>query len=1051
MKKLLTYLAAAVVLTVPNAKATGSSSVFDESGAFVVARSVKLGDTNISSFSPKTSEAAQKTCDPNDPTCSGGKHCDSGSDCADGEYCTTVHVCKPLCEKNITSDKVKCSGETPVCTASNHKSYCACTDDSCPNAYKCAESGKSASCSACSKDEECGCPAGTVSNGSGQCVTCNFDTKCADDQYCANAGTASSSCQTVSCDADKYAADHTCKSCSDAIANCAECNNAKACLVCQKGYDLVDGKCELHDCGPGQYLNMDDGQCYSCINGCKSCSNGSTCDACENAYDLQEGLCVIKDCNKDGKEGMYLVTETGECLSCPSTCTACSTVMTSTETSICTACAEGYTLDEATGACRPLNCSDAEYVKGNECLPCSGSISNCLTCSGENTCTKCANGYTLENGQCVGIDCAAGSYLNTTKDPASCDSCSSPCATCSGSATSCTSCIDGYKLSRSDKFSRATCVQKSCSEMGFSTSCQSGYTASYITSGSDGKCYSCSKPGDYCASDSDCTDAYEKCVNYKCVKKSCSEIGSDLKTSCSAGYNAVDAHVSGSDGKCYECRKIDGYCSSNSDCSDSTYKCSNNSCVKKSCSEINSSYKTSCSEGQNKDSTGVSGSDGTCYTCSAISGWCSSNSDCGDTEKCVNNGCTKKSCGEMGYATSCASGYTASSAGVTGSDGACVTCPASACPNGYSTSTTSCGTGYTLETNGYSGSSACGKCVAAACPANTATSISCSAGQKAQNTSSYSGGNVCKQCADCTKGATDCGCSSGQVANGNGGCMKACTYYSASACRNGINNCSESKANSDGCYVCTTCRSPYKLASNGTCEYDCSVNFPNCEQCTANGNQCTKCKDGYTLSEDGQECYKAKKCSTGYSTNVTSCSSGYKLETSGTENGKACGKCVQQTCAEMGYSRSCSSGYVAKTYGSNGSNFTWTTSGADGSCYECVKGCPSGYSTSVTSCGAGYKLETNGTSGGSACGQCVSRCSKGYHWDTSKGYCVCTTEASYDYNCGANVPKRVVCASAGETVAADFGKSCTSYTQCINGCAPCLTMINGTVQGSTCR
>ncbi len=998
MKKLLTYLAAAVVLTVPNAKTASSSSIFDESGAFVIARSVKLGDANISSFSPKTSEDAQKTCDPSDPTCSGGKHCDSAAECADGEYCTTVHVCKPLCEKNITLDKVKCSGETPVCTASNHKSYCACTDDSCPNAYKCAESGKSASCSACSKDEECGCPAGTVSNGGGQCVTCNFDTKCADDQYCANAGTASSACQTVSCGADEYAANHTCNSCSGAISNCAECNNAKACLVCQKGYDLVDGKCVLHDCGQGQYLNMDDGQCYSCINGCKSCSNGSTCDECEAAYDLQEGLCTIKTCG----EGLYLNSETGECLSCPSTCTACSTVMTSSETSICTACAEGYALDAATGECRQLNCSDAEYVKGNECLPCSGSISNCLSCSGENTCTKCANGYTLENGQCVGIDCAAGSYLNTSKDPASCDSCSSPCATCSGSATSCTSCIDGYKLSRSDKFSRVTCVQKSCSEMGYSTSCPSGYTSTYVTSGSDGSCYTCSKPSGYCASDSDCGDNTKKCVNNSCTKKSCAEINSSYKTSCAAGENKNATGATGSDGTCYTCSAIAGWCSSDSQCG-TNEKCVNNSCAKKSCSEINSTYKTSCSAGENKNSTGVSGSDGTCYTCSAISGWCSSDSDCGSTEKCVNNGCTLKSCGELGFMTSCGIGYTSSSEGVKGSDGQCVSCSVAPCPNGYSTSTTSCGSGYSFSTSGYSAGLACGACSVTACPSGYSTSVTSCNSCNTFSTNGYSAGKACGKCTPKACASVSCSSADGYTTSSD---SCGCTTCVAASCPSGYSTST------------TSCSSGYSLETNGK----------------SGGKTCGKCV--------------AASCPDGYSTTVTRCDSGYKLETNGTAGGKTCGKCVMKTCAEMGYSTSCGQGYTKSSYASNGSIFFHSWAGADGTCYDCVKReCPAGYSTSTTSCTGSKVLDIDGYSGSEKCGACLTNCGP-YHKANSKGYCECTTYAKYDYGCGGGV---VMEKCKSESVPSDFGKACTSGSQCSSGlCASC-GLTGATKQGSTCR
>ena len=670
MKKLM-ILAAAFVLNAATAWAE-STPVFNETGAFVIARSVKLGETNIS-VAPKTAETAQKTCPPGDPSCSGVAKCDSDSDCKEDEYCTSVKVCKPLCERGKTLDKEKCSGETPVCATDNHKSYCACSAESCPKAYKCGKTGNRYACETCAAGEECGCPAGTKSNGSGSCVTCNFDTDCADDQVCENKGTTSSQCKTLICDADKYPENHECKSCSGAISDCVTCNNARTCSGCQIGYDLVDGKCQLHDCGAGKYLDMSDGKCYSCSNGCKSCTGPDACTECENAYNLESGYCIMKTC----EAGMYLNSETGECLSCPATCTTCATVMTSSETPQCTSCAEGYKLDEATATCVELNCSDAEYVKGNECLPCSGTISNCLTCSGENTCTVCENGFTLQNGQCVGVDCAAGTYLNMSKNPATCDSCSSPCATCSGSATSCTSCVDGYKLSGS------SCVKKSCSEMGYSTSCPSGYDSTRETTGSDGQCYSCSKPGDYCASDSEC-GTYEKCVSNKCVKKSCSE--------------------------------------------------------------ISSSYRTGCSAGESKTSTGVSGSDGTCYTCSPISGWCSSNSDCGRYEKCVNNKCVKKSCSEMGYSTSCGTGYTATNAGVSGSDGTCYTCPATPCPSGYSTSVTSCGSGYTLKTSGYSAGKACGYCEPAKCPDGYSVYVTSCSGNKKLETNGSAGGKACGKC-----------------------------------------------------------------------------------------------------------------------------------------------------------------------------------------------------------------------------------------------------------------------------------------------------------------
>ena len=874
MKKLM-ILAAAFVLNAATAWAE-STPVFNETGAFVIARSVKLGETNIS-VAPKTAGTAQKTCPPGDPSCSGVAKCDSDSDCKEDEYCTSVKVCKPLCERGKTLDKEKCSGETPVCATDNHKSYCACSAESCPKAYKCGKTGNRYACETCAAGEECGCPAGTKSNGSGSCVTCNFDTDCADDQVCENKSTTSSQCKTLICDADKYPENHECKSCSGAISNCVTCNNARTCSGCQIGYDLVDGKCQLHDCGAGKYLDMSDGKCYSCSNGCKSCTGPDACTECENAYNLESGYCIMKTC----EAGMYLNTETGECLSCPATCTTCSTVMTSSETPQCTSCAEGYKLDAATATCVELNCSDAEYVKGNECLPCSGTISNCLTCSGENTCTVCENGFTLQNGQCVGISCPAGTYLNMSKNPATCDSCSSPCATCSGSATSCTGCVDGYKLSGS------SCVKKSCSEMGYSTSCPSGYDSTRATTGSDGTCYSCSKPGDYCASDSECNDSTKKCVNNKCVKKSCSEISSSYRTSCAAGESKTSAGVSGSDGTCYTCSPISGWCSSNSDCG--TYeKCVNNSCVKKSCSEISSSYRTGCSAGESKTSTGISGSDGTCYTCSPISGWCSSNSDCGRYEKCVNNKCVKKSCGEMGYSTSCGTGYTATNAGITGSDGTCYSCPATPCPSGYSTNTTSCGSGYTLKTSGYSAGKACGYCEPAKCPDGYSVYVTSCSGNKKLETNGSAGGKACGKCVLKTcaeqgyQTSTSCGQGYSRESYGSNGstfiskwegadgtcyhCVKAkCpTGYTAgltsSSCTGSKKYRTLGYSGSEVCGGCFLECGPYRQNNgNGYCECTQYVEY----DYGCGGPKLKRCADESVASDFGKSCTDSSQCING--------------------------------------------------------------------------------------------------------------------------------------------------------------------------------------------
>ena len=631
--------------------------------------------------------------------------CSKNEDCEADQYCT-MGMCKDLCERNRTKKKVKCSGETPVCTPDDHDSYCACTPESCNAAWECRKVSGRYSCEPCSAGEKCGCPDGKMSNGSGKCVTCNFDSDCADDEYCSNSGTEASSCSIVTCSTGEYVGNHQCNSCSSAITGCTDCTSASNCTSCEAKYQDPSGNgggCVMTTCSSGQYLNEDDGNCYPCSNGCRQCTSSTNCQACEDAYDLASGAyCELRGCAAD----QYLNMADGQCYSCPAACSSCSTVMSSEETSACTAC------------------------------------------------------------------------------------------------------VDDYKLSGTQ------CVQKSCSDMGYSTSC-------------------------------------------------------------GEGQDSVPANKSGSDGACYSCSAISGYCTSDSQCG-TNQKCVNNGCVGKTCSEINSSYKTSCSDGYSSTSTGVSGSDGACVTCSTIPGYCTSDSQCGTNQKCVNNSCVLKTCAELGHKSSCntADGYTAVNANVTGSDGTCYDCTVASCPSGYSTSTTSCSGGYALDTNGKSGGKACGKCEEAGCSAYGYYS-SCPAGKV------LAGSNI----GNCYARCDDVKCSSGYQktqpsCSGAGYELLTETVSGVTCYKCGDKPCPSGYATFiqghrvdeafcqgsnyetngySGAYACGKCVSRPSSSSSSTrvctTHSDCSSGY----ECTDGGLKCKKCKAGSNLGSGYGNC----NCSVG--------------------------------------------------------------------------------------------------------------------------------------------------------------------------------------------
>ena len=601
----------------PTIASAKTATYLDDSASFVIAKSVKLGlGEDEARFAPATGGQRKVEADKHAVT-----KCAKDEDCADDQYCT-MGMCKDLCARNTTKKKVKCSGETPVCTVDNHDSYCACNDESCSAALSCKKVGSRYSCEPCGAGEKCGCPDGKMSNGAGKCVTCIADTDCADNEVCSNPKTEAAACTVLTCPTGQYVANHKCNSCAEAITGCQACTSKTNCTTCHVKYQNPanhGGQCVLKTCPAAQYLNEEDGNCYPCSNGCTKCTGSSNCQSCQAAYNLISGAyCELKTCAR----GTYLSMSDGQCYACPSTCSACSTVMNTGETSACTACVNDYKLSGT--QCVLKSCSEMGYSTScggdYNAIPAnkSGSDGTCYSCQ-KKSCGEM--GYSTSCGGDYNANATGKSGRDGT-----CYSCSQKSCSQMGYRTSCSGNENATYVKSGSDGSCYSCSTKSCSQMGYRTSCSGNENATYQTSGSDGSCYSCSL-------------------------KSCSSINSSYRTSCGSGYTANSTGVSGSDGTCYTCSAIAGYCTSDSQCA-GNQKCSNNRCAAVSCS--------TCYEAKN-------------HACSKKSRCCLNNSECASYEKCVSNSCTVKTCAEQGYSTSCPSGYTKTSAS-SGADGACYTC-----------------------------------------------------------------------------------------------------------------------------------------------------------------------------------------------------------------------------------------------------------------------------------------------------------------------------------------------------------------------------------------
>ena len=757
MKKILALaLLACMLPTIASAKTT---TYLDDSASFVIAKSVKLGlGEDEAHFAPAIGGSYKVEADKH-----AAAKCSKDADCAADQYCA-MGMCKDLCARNTTKKKVKCSGETPVCTADNHDSYCACNDESCGAALSCKKVGSRYSCEPCGAGEKCGCPDGKMSNGAGKCVTCIADADCADNEICTNPKTEAAACTVLTCPTGQYVANHKCNSCAEAITGCQACTSKTNCTTCHVKYQNPannGGQCILKTCPAAQYLNEEDGNCYPCSNGCTKCTGPTNCQSCQAAYNLISGAyCELKTC----AQGTYLSMSDGQCYACPSTCSACSTVMKTGDVSACTACVDDYKLSGT--QCVLKSCSEMGYATScggdYNAVPAnkSGSDGACYSCQ-QKSCGEM--GYSTSCGGDYNANATGKSGRDGT-----CYSCQQKSCSQMGYRTGCSGNENATYVKSGSDGSCYSCSTKSCSQMGYSTSCGGNYNANYAASGSDGSCYSCSL-------------------------KSCSAINGSYRTSCGAGYSTSATGVSGSDGACVTCSAISGYCTADSQCA-GNQRCSNNSCVAVSCG--------TCQTASN-------------HTCVAVSGCCTSNSQCSGGLKCVNNSCVKKSCAEQGYRTSC-SGNENSNYVTSGSDGSCYTCSLKSCSAINSNYKTSCGSGYSASATGVTGSD--GACVTCAkkssdtCESKGSQYHTYGPQMVCTPTEVYVDGLRCYTCGGSGNSSSGSSCTKGSATSGTYYSGQRFCYFASSAARNAW-------VSSGGCashLLCSTVRSSSKAGCSNS-------------------------------------------------------------------------------------------------------------------------------------------------------------------------------------------------------------------------------------------
>ena len=341
-------------------------------------------------------------------------------------------------------------------------------------------------------------------------------------------------------------------------------------------------------------------------------------------------------------------------------------------------------------------------------------------------------------------------------------------------------------------------------------------------------------------------------------------------------------------------------------------------------------------------------------TCSGKTPVCDSSSGTAVC-KCTSNSCGQgATCGSNGKCQNCASGTACNcpSGQVATGNGSCETknyCS----PNPCSGTTPVCKSDQRLM-NKFGRGYACG-CTSSSnsCGAGRKCSTPCDALNQTCVTNPASATILVYNCAACSDGDTTCGCPSGQVANGIGGCRAACSKgdTNCSLCSAGqVYDGSKCRKPCDG-VTCPTGYSCLNGTGKGCCVKDPVICSTNCLTCTTS-TSCTKCNIGYYLVNG--KCTSCPANATCDGTVTFRCPSGYY------RNGTTCAICPLNATCTNGTSFICKVGYEK----------------SGDLCKKTINcsTCEAGYTRDLKTCPAGQVLQYGRICAESAftCGKCVT-------------------------------------------------------------------------------
>ncbi|KCV70203.1 TKL protein kinase [Fonticula alba] len=279
------------------------------------------------------------------------------------------------------------------------------------------------------------------------CTACHSDRLLGLDQTCIEA------CPSGQYVKDAPATGPSCQMCSG---ECRQCNGPQPddCTACPEGYFLEGGRC-VGTCSPRYFACTPENMCVACPADCTGCVHtfdssapcAVRCTSCEEGFLLSAAteLCVAA-CPAGEFPDLQAAAPPTKCTSCDASCGTCHD-----RPAKCTSCANSSRwLRATTGECSTI-CPGLRFAESpveRVCLACPEHCLQCaagpdtarctlaadgqLNCPTVDSCTHCAPGYFLLDGQSCVSKCPVGFFDDWDSSPHVCGVCHASCPICTG-------------------------------------------------------------------------------------------------------------------------------------------------------------------------------------------------------------------------------------------------------------------------------------------------------------------------------------------------------------------------------------------------------------------------------------------------------------------------------------------------------------------------------------------------------------------------------------------------------------------------------------------